>query len=261
MTQPGINILMYHQVGDFRRPEMRAARRAHPSTYCDYRRFAAQMDWLARHGYTVLGMDAVLACLRGERAIPPRAVALTFDDGYDNFHDYAWPELERHGFPATVYLIADLLGQPARWFAADGRDTPPLMSPARIRQLHRAGIRFGSHTAGHVKLARQSEAVIHDELTRSKMRLEDVLGEPVRHFCYPYGSHDLRVVNAVARAGYLTATTCNRAPATRSDDPLILPRKAVAYRDNLLGFLWRLHVKNTPRKPPLKRTGFSLNVA
>lgn len=261
MTSSGINILMYHQVGDFRQRNMRGPRRAHPSTYCDHRRFAVQMAWLARHGYTVLGMDAVLACLRGERPIPPRAVALTFDDGYENFYEYAWPELERHGFPATVYLIADMLGHPARWFAADGRDTPPLMSAARIRCLHRNGIGFGSHTAGHVKLAQQSEAVIHDEVHRSKAVLEDVLGAPVHHFCYPYGSHDLRVVNAVAAAGYLTATTCSRAPATPGDDPLTLPRKAVAYGDNLVGFLWRLHVKNTPRKPPLRRADFSLNAA
>lgn len=249
----GINILMYHQVGEF---DMRGAARAHPTTYCDHRRFAAQMDWLAKHGYTVLDMDTVLACVRGQRPIPPRAVAITFDDGYDNFHQYAWPVLQRHGFPATVYLIADLLGRPAQWFAVDGRDTPPLLSPARIVELRRAGITFGSHTASHVKLAQQSEAVIHDEVSRSKAALEDLLGERVSHFCYPYGSHDLRVVNAVAEAGYLTATTCARAPATPADDPLTLPRKAVAHGDNLLGFLWRLHVKNTPRKPALRRAGF-----
>ncbi|ANQ85484.1 polysaccharide deacetylase family protein [Azoarcus olearius] len=245
-----INILMYHQVGDFGRSP---AVRAHPSTYCDRHRFARQMAWLASHGYTVLDMDAVLACLRGERAIPPRAVALTFDDGYRNFYEHAWPVLQRHGFPATVYLIADMLGQPARWFAADGRDTPPLMARAELLELRRAGILFGSHTAGHVKLAQHSDAVIHDELSRSRQVLEDLFGERIDHFCYPYGSHDLRVVEAVAEAGYLTATTCNRAPAGRDDDPLVLPRKAIAHGDNLLGFLWRLHMKNTPRKTPLHR--------
>ncbi len=249
--QPHINILMYHQVGDF------APMKAHQSTYCNHRRFAAQMAWLARFGYTVLSMDQVLACVRGDAPTPPRAVALTFDDGYENFYEYAFPVLQQHGFPAMVYLIADMLGQPSSWFAADGRDTPPLMSAARIRALHTAGIDFGSHSATHQKLAKCEDARIVEELTRSKAVLEDLLGEPVRHFCYPFGSHDLRVVNAVAEAGYLTATTCSRAPAMPADDPLTLPRKAISHGDNLLGFLWRLHVKNTPRNPPIRRPDFA----
>ncbi|MBR0566818.1 polysaccharide deacetylase family protein [Azoarcus sp. L1K30] len=250
--RPRINILMYHQVGEF------APMKAHQSTYCDHRRFASQMAWLARGGYSVLSMDDVLACVRGEKPTPPRAVALTFDDGYENFYEYAFPVLQRHGFPAMVYLIADMLGQPSSWFAADGRATPPLMDVPRIRQLHREGIDFGSHSATHVKLAKCEDRRIEDEVTRSKAILEDVLGEAVNHFCYPYGSHDLRAVNAVAAAGYLTATTCARAPATPADDPLTLPRKAITHGDNLIGFLWRVHVKNTPRNPPIRRPEFAV---
>ena len=165
--------------------------------------------------------------------------------------------LQRHGFPAMVYLISGMLGQPSSWFAQDGRATPPLMSAERVRQLRREGIDFGSHSASHVKLAEQSGERIRDEVTRSKRELEDVLGEPVAHFCYPYGSHDLRAVEAVAEAGYRCATTCVRAPATSADDPLTLPRKAVSWGDNLLGLFWRLHMKNTPKQAPIRRPGQS----
>ncbi|MBS0552216.1 MAG: polysaccharide deacetylase family protein, partial [Proteobacteria bacterium] len=94
----GINILMYHQVGPFERLE--GAMAAHRSTYCRVDRFAAQMAFLKRCGYTVLSMDQVLACVRGQAPIPQRAVALTFDDGYENFAEHAWPILRKHGFPA-----------------------------------------------------------------------------------------------------------------------------------------------------------------
>lgn len=245
----GINILMYHQVGDF------APMKGHRSTYCHHKRFASQMAYLARFGYTVLSMDQVLACLRGEQPIPPKAVALTFDDGYENFYEYAWPVLQKHGFPALVYLISDLLGQPSSWFAADGRDTPPLMSAARVRQLRGEGVDFGSHTATHIKLSEQDTPRVREEVTRSKAALEDVLGEPVKHFCYPFGSHDRRAVDAVADAGYLSGTTCIRAPASVADDPLTLPRKAISYGDNLLGYFWRLHVKNAPKRPSIRRPG------
>ena len=131
MSGSGINILMYHQIGRFK------PMRGHRSTYCDHRRFAAQMAYLKRFGYNVLSIDAALACLRGEQPTPPRAVALTFDDGYENFYEYAWPVLKAHGYPAMVYLISSLLGRPSIWLAADGRDTPPLMSAARVREQDR----------------------------------------------------------------------------------------------------------------------------
>ena len=92
----GISILMYHQVGEF------ASMPRHRSTYCHVRRFRAQMAWLRRLRCHVLRMDDVLAALRGERPMPPRAVALTFDDGYETFYEYAYPVLHRYGFTAMV---------------------------------------------------------------------------------------------------------------------------------------------------------------
>ena len=236
-----ISILMYHQVGDF------APMRGHRSTYCHHRRFAAQMAYLHRFAYRVLGMDEVLRCLSGESPIPPRAVALTFDDGYENFYEYAFPELRRYGFPAMVYLIADLIGRDAEWFAADGRGTPPLMTADRVRQLRKAGIDFGSHGVSHVKLAEVDRIRMRDEIVRSKAELEAVLDEEVSHFCYPYGSHDPVVVEAARAAGYRSAVTCVRAAAAPGIDLLALPRKAISYGDNLVGYFWKLTAKNRPK--------------
>lgn len=250
----GINILMYHQVGPFSTLEGEMAK--HRSTYCRVERFAAQMAFLKRFGYTVLSMDQVLACVRGEAPIPPRAVALTFDDGYDNFADHAWPILQQHGFPAMVYLIAGLLGKPSAWFARDNRPTPPLMSAARIRALRAEGCDFGGHSVNHVRLAQQDDATVKAEVAGSKAILEDALGEPMRHFCYPFGSHDMRSVAACAEAGWITATTCERAPATPADDPLTLPRKAIAWGDTLPGVWWKIHVKNTPKHAIIRRAEY-----
>jgi peptidoglycan/xylan/chitin deacetylase (PgdA/CDA1 family) len=236
-----ISILMYHQVGDF------APMSAHRSTYCHYRRFAAQMAYLHRFGYRVLSLDQVLDGLAGERPIPPRAVALTFDDGYENFYQYAFPVLQRYGFPAMVYLISGLVGGKADWFAADGRDTPPLMDASRIRQLRRSGIDFGSHGVSHVKLAKVEPARMREEIIDSKARLEALLGEAVGHFCYPYGSHSPEVVETARAAGYRSAVTCVRAAAVPGTDPLALPRKAISYGDNLLGYFWKLAMKNRPK--------------
>jgi peptidoglycan/xylan/chitin deacetylase (PgdA/CDA1 family) len=85
------------------------------------------------------------------------------------------------------------------------------------------------------------------ELSESKATLEDLLGERVEHLCYPYGSFDLDAVRAGAEAGYVSATTCLRGPAEPSDHPLALPRKAISFGDNLIGYFWKLAVKNRPK--------------
>jgi peptidoglycan/xylan/chitin deacetylase (PgdA/CDA1 family) len=237
MSARGVSILMYHQIGEF------APMRDHRSTYCDHRRFAAQMAWLHRLRYPVLRLDEALAGLRGERPLPSRAVVLTFDDGYENFYEYALPVLARFGFPAIVYALADRLGQRSAWFADDGRATPPLMSASRLRELRRADIDVGSHGLTHLRLAQLAGAHAESEIAASKDRLEQVLGEPVDHFCYPYGSYNGAVVDRVAAAGYRSAVTCDRASAFEGVDPLRLPRKAISFGDSLTGYAWKLHMK------------------
>jgi peptidoglycan/xylan/chitin deacetylase (PgdA/CDA1 family) len=241
--KPRLSILMYHQVGDFRPMP------SHRSTYCHYKRFAAQMRYLRTFGYTVMSFEAALRALRGERAMPARAVVLTFDDGYENFYEYAFPVLQRYRFPAMVYLLSGMLGHNAEWFARDGRECPALMDRARVVQLQRAGIDFGSHGVSHVKLAEVDEARMRDEVFRSKAELEALLDQEVRHFCYPYGSYNDEVVETARVAGYKAAVTCERAAATPGVDPLRLPRKAISYGDSLPGYAWKLYAKNKPKTP------------
>lgn len=231
-----LRILNYHQVGHF--PE-RPARR---SLYCHDSRFAGQMEYLHRNGFHVLTLDEAAARLRGERALPRRAVVLTFDDGYENFYTHAFPVLARYRFPAVVYVLSGLVGQTARWYARDGREPPRLLARDQIRELRRAGIEIGSHGVAHVRLAEATPEEAREELTRSKAELEDLLGEEVRHFCYPYGSHNPAVVEAARAAGYATAVTNVRRAARPGDDLLALPRKVISYGDGRLKYAWKVRL-------------------
>jgi peptidoglycan/xylan/chitin deacetylase (PgdA/CDA1 family) len=69
--------------------------------------FAEQMEFLARH-YRLLPLSTLLEAARNH-AVPPRAVAVTFDDGYADTQHHAWPILRRHGIPALVYLATSLM--------------------------------------------------------------------------------------------------------------------------------------------------------
>ena len=241
MMPPRVSILMYHQIGEF--PPMRA----HRANYCDHRRFARQMGLLHALGWAVLDLDQALAGLRGEGPLPARGAVLTFDDGYDNFADFALPILARYGFTATVYAISGWLGQPIQWHGDEpGRLRPRLMDAGRLREIQAAGITIGSHTVNHARLGELEPAAQRRELRDSKAALEDLLGSPVRHLCYPFGSFDLAAVHAARDAGYASATTCLRGAARVADHPLALPRKAISFGDSLLGFAWKLGFKHAP---------------
>jgi peptidoglycan/xylan/chitin deacetylase (PgdA/CDA1 family) len=244
-TAAPLSILMYHQVGRFR------PMRAHRANYCDAGRFARQMAFLANTGCSVLDLDSALACLRGERPLPRRAVVLTFDDAYAGFIEHALPALRRHGFPATVYAISGWLGRSMAWSQPQpGRAEPPLMTAAQLRGIRAAGIIVGSHGATHTKLGELSPDAQRRELADSRAALQDVLGEAVEHLCYPFGSFDRSAVDLAAETGYRSATTCLRGAATALDHPLVLPRKAISFGDNLIGFGWKLLIKHAP-KPAL----------
>jgi len=247
----GISIFMYHQVGHF---ESMATHRA---VYCDVNRFRAQMRYLKLIGATVLSMSEASDLLRFGAPIPPRAAVLTFDDGCENFYEHALPVLQDFGYPAIVYAIAGLAGGRGEWLAADGLPVPELMSYARLRQIADLGIEIGSHSRHHLRLGELPAAQATAELRDSKRQLEEVLGRAVPHVCYPYGSHTLDTVLAAAEVGYTSGVTCQRAAATAAFDPLALPRKAISFGDNVVGFAWKLHAKNAPKGTAIKRTAFA----
>jgi peptidoglycan/xylan/chitin deacetylase (PgdA/CDA1 family) len=228
---------MYHQVGEFERPA------SHRVLYSDVGRFRAQMRFLKWAGFQVIGLDHACRGLFEGAALPPRPVVLSFDDGYENFERHAWPVLHELGYPCSVFVVTGQLGGPARWLG-DGAQSAPLMDPATVRRLHREGVDFGSHTQSHARLSTLPDAQLRAEVRDSKATLEDLLGAPVPHFCYPYGDYDRRARDASVEAGYRAALTCIRGAANLADNPHEIPRKGISYGDNLLGYAWKLLVKN-----------------
>lgn len=237
-SSPALSILMYHQVGVFARPS------AHRALFCDVKRFRGQLRYLARFGFNVLSLEQARRALFEGAPLPARSVVLTFDDGYENFREHAWPALQEHGFPATVFLVSGLLGRPAGWLGSEFRDHPPLMDARTVRRLRQEGVNFGSHAVSHPRLSTLPVDRMRSEIFDSKASLEDVLGEAVPDFCYPYGDYNSQARDLVREAGYLTGLTCIRGAANTAANPFELPRKAISYGDNLLGFAWKLHVKH-----------------
>ncbi|WLA03957.1 polysaccharide deacetylase family protein [Xanthomonas translucens pv. undulosa] len=91
----------------------------------------------------------------------------------------------------------------------------------------------GAHTCSHPRLTACSDAALREEIGGCKRALEDLLGEPVTQFCYPYGNVDARVAATVQEAGYVAATTTRHGRAIPGSDPWRYPRIQIA-RHHLL---------------------------
>ncbi|MDQ5823234.1 MAG: polysaccharide deacetylase family protein [Chloroflexota bacterium] len=214
----GITILSYHSLDDLGTP-----------LSVSPRLFQAQMSALAGLGCRTFTMSQAAEHLSSRRPFPPRAVAITFDDGFANFADVGLPTLQRYGFSSTVYVITGMVGRMTRW--TDGpRALPslPILTWEQIEQLHAQGVEIGTHTATHGFLTQYSPSALEHELTAPRKLLEERLGTPVRSFAYPQGDYDGRVVRAVRAAGYATATTVDQGRAGPGSDPLRLPRLLVS---------------------------------
>ena len=234
---PRISVLMYHQVGQFKEPE------SHRSCYCDVGSFRLQMALLKVAGYRVVSLDEAYSSLFGLAPLPGHSVVISFDDGYENFADSALPVLTEFGYPSVLFAVSGLLGRPAEWLRGGG-EKPCLLAAGRLRELRSSKVEIGSHTQTHQRLGKLPIEQARHEIADSKAELEDVLGEPVRFFAYPYGDYNPNVRDAVEQAGYRAALTCSRGAANTSPNPFEIPRKAISYGDNLLGFFWKLAVKN-----------------
>ncbi|WP_348260952.1 polysaccharide deacetylase family protein [Telmatobacter sp. DSM 110680] len=137
----------------------------------------------------------------------PRELVLTFDDGYDDFYREVFPLMTQYGLKPLVFLVAERIGDSNRWDHNRGLRKRKLLNADQIKELQRYGVRFGSHSLTHPSLPELNAVELRRELTDSKHRLEDLLGEKVSMFAYPFGEANRRVRAAVVEAGYKFAFT------------------------------------------------------
>ncbi|MDD5389296.1 MAG: polysaccharide deacetylase family protein [Gallionellaceae bacterium] len=200
MNVARIPVLMYHRVGAVR--SRREARYAITPA-----RFAEHMRALARAGHRAVTIDAFMAWLEGEAALPEGSFLLTFDDGFRGVREHALPILEQLHWPFTVFLVSDLIGKEDAWIKAanPARASYPLLNAEEIRDMQQRGCSFHSHTRGHADLPTLNNAELADQLAVSRQALGELLEREVDYLAYPYGHFDERVEAAARAAGYRAA--------------------------------------------------------
>jgi peptidoglycan/xylan/chitin deacetylase (PgdA/CDA1 family) len=116
------------------------------------RNLAVQLDWLRQNGYRVVSVDDVVAAQQGQRPLPPKAVLLTFDDGYRSFYTHVYPLLRAFDYPAVLSVVGSFLDVPPRAQVRYGAGLvarEDFVSWAQLREMRRSGlVEIGSHTYG-----------------------------------------------------------------------------------------------------------------
>ncbi|HYP40344.1 MAG TPA: polysaccharide deacetylase family protein [Chloroflexia bacterium] len=214
----GITILSYHSLDEHTTP-----------LSVPPRLFEIHMATIAAERCPTFTMAQVAAHLATRRPFPPRAIAITFDDGFENVASVAAPIMARYGLRGTVYVISGMVGRITQWTDGEVELPPmPLLTWAQIKTLQAGGFEIGAHSVTHGFLTRCLQADLRRELRESKATLEGELGTQVTAFAYPQGDYDRRVVAETRLAGYTTATTVDQGRAGLNDDPLRLPRLLVS---------------------------------
>lgn len=77
--------------------------------------FRQQMYWLARH-YNVISIMDILDALTNGTNLPSKAVLISFDDGYHDLLQYAWPTLKQYNLPAVIFVATDFVNHPNKAF-------------------------------------------------------------------------------------------------------------------------------------------------
>ena len=168
----GPRVLIYHQVGAGLGRQMEV-------TLDDFTR---QLDWLVDNREIV---DLTTAISRWPDPGSERLVVLTFDDGYRDTYEVAFPLLEERGCQFTLYLSTEHIENP---ISRNGVDVAPALTWPQVRAMVGSGLGVvGAHTHTHADLRRLAADEIEVELDRSDSLIEDRVGIRPAHFAYPWG--------------------------------------------------------------------------
>jgi peptidoglycan/xylan/chitin deacetylase (PgdA/CDA1 family) len=241
-----IPILMYHSID--RHGDPRAPRWTLSPTL-----FAEHMHWLAVHDYRPLTISDLVSARASGKPLPPRTLAITFDDGLRDFLTGALPVLQRHSFPATLYVVTGYVGKTSRWSRSLGEADRPMLSWGELRFISEHGIECGAHTHSHPQLDIIPRAGAFAEILRSKASLEDHLSRAVRTFAYPHGYACRATRHLVRQAGFTSACRVRHALSSTEEDHFALSRVIMTSNMEARDLGPLLAGENLPIAPPPDR--------
>ncbi len=176
---------------------------------CSLEEFTQMMDAIELEGRKVISLDELYDHLTTGKKVPEKSVVLTFDDNYQSFYDLAWPIIQKHKYPVSMFVHTGFVGK------QEGR---PKMSYDTLKILVQDPLfTVGGHTINHYEDLKDRDLnTQRTELTVSKSDLETNLNIKVNYLAYPNGSNGEDTQILAQEAGYKMAFTIINTPAEES---------------------------------------------
>lgn len=197
-----IPVLNYHKVDDY-----------YHALSISPEEFEEQIKYLYENGYHTITPDNLIASIKYGTALPEKPILITFDDGYADNYQNAYPILKKYNFTATIFVVTNLVGHDANFITWE-----------QAREMQDNGFVFGSHTVNHIPLTDLATDQIETELTQSRDEMVRQLGAVPRYFAYPTGAYNLQVEDIVRKTGYTAAFTIRYGQASPQSDLYAIER-------------------------------------
>lgn len=175
-----------------------------------------------QQGHRFVSIDEACDIISKGRTNHP-FVCLTFDDGYQDNYDIAYPILKQMEVPFAIYVTTGFIDNriPIRWYPNEKQginteslktmDADPLCT-------------IGAHTVSHPKLDTLSPEEQQREIKQSLQKLETLLGHPIRHFSYPHGAYNAETLSIINKQTFRSTLLAWGGNIRRGANPLMLPR-------------------------------------
>ncbi|NDJ52768.1 MAG: polysaccharide deacetylase family protein [Chloroflexi bacterium] len=177
-------------------------------------KFREQMQWLADNGFTTISFYDLAAGLASGEALPEKPVILTFDDGYQDNYDNAFPILQEFGHVGTFFILTDFTD----------RGEAGYMTWQMYEEMIAAGMSIEVHGREHLDMANRDRPWLVFTLLGAAETIEANLGYQPRVLSYPAGSYDDLTLRVAQEAGYWVAVTTEWGALHSTETPLELRR-------------------------------------
>ena len=201
-----IPILMYHSIND---------NDAENKMVLPINMFKEQILWLNYNNFNSLTLDEAIMALEND-LIPENPIVITFDDGYVDNYENAFPILKENNIKATFFVITNFVG--------DGY----YMSADMLKEMQSTGMEIENHTIDHARLSLLSRENIYNEIKGAQEFLRDNIGASGDYLAYPFGWYSNKVINIANELNIKAAVTIQKGKISYKSNRYKLKRIEVA---------------------------------
>ena len=195
--------------------------------------FENDLIYLKENGYQTISMAQLLDYVNEGTPLPEKPVMLTFDDGHESFHTYAYPLLQKYQMCAVLSIVGEYTDQ-----YSEGDDHNPsyaYLTWDEIAEMTKSGlVEIGNHTYGlhtddndrrgcRIKSGESEEeyrAMLRSDLQQVQDKVKEYTGTAPVIFTYPFGHMCIQARSVIKEMGFQAAFSCEerRNKLTRDGD-------------------------------------------